>query len=118
MDHEHSPASFTCDSCGACCRTFPIFASASDADREPRLRAEAGLLPASQQTDEWVYRLFPLPFLDACCFLAEDDRCAIYPTRPDVCRRFAAGSPQCQEARHRQGRPPLPPDGSLWEVQS
>lgn len=100
---------FECDGCGACCKSFPIFASAADACREPRIGAEAGLLPVSQRTQEWVHRLFPLPFLEACCFLDPDNRCTIYATRPDVCRRFTAGEPQCQEARARQGLAALEP---------
>jgi Fe-S-cluster containining protein len=103
------PVEFECDSCGACCRTFPIFAGAADAEREPRLRAEARQLPPWLATAEWTYQLFPLPFQQACCFLGADNRCTIYCTRPEVCRTFAAGSPQCQEARARQGLGPLEP---------
>jgi Fe-S-cluster containining protein len=99
--------SFDCDNCGACCKTFPIFASATDAEREPRIRQEALQLPSEQTTAQWQYRLFPLPFLEACCFLDVENRCGIYATRPEVCRRFAAGSVQCQEARVRQGLPLL-----------
>lgn len=99
---------YECDGCGACCRTFPIFASLPDARREPRVAAEGRELPPDQRTAEWHYRLYPLPFLEACAFLDAGDRCDIYPTRPDVCRRFAAGSEQCQQARQRQGLMPLP----------
>ena len=102
-------ASYECDGCGACCRTFPIFASESDAAREPRVAAEGRRLPAQLAGGEWHYRLFPLPFLDACTFLDADDRCTIYDSRPDVCRRFAAGSEQCQQARQRQALAPLLP---------
>jgi Fe-S-cluster containining protein len=98
---------YECDGCGACCRTFPIFASESDAEREPRVAAEGRRLPQQLAGDEWHYRLFPLPFLEACTFLDNDDRCSIYSTRPDVCRRFAAGSEQCHQARERQGLPVL-----------
>lgn len=94
-------ALYECDGCGACCRTFPIFASQSDAAREPRIAAESQHLPDHLSTPEWTYRLYPLPFLQACCFLDGENRCEIYPTRPDTCRSFAAGSDQCQEARNR-----------------
>jgi Fe-S-cluster containining protein len=100
---------FDCDGCGACCRTFPIFASAADAGREPRVRAEARRLDPSLATPGWEYRLFPLPFHEACCFLDDANRCTVYATRPDVCRAFAAGSDQCQEARARCGLPKLEP---------
>src|SRR5262245_37038124 len=102
---------YECDGCGACCRTFPIFAAQTDADREPRIAAEGRKLPQALTTGEWHYRLYPLPFLEACCFLDGEDRCAIYATRPDVCRRFAAGSDQCQQARERQGLGVLEPLG-------
>jgi Fe-S-cluster containining protein len=94
---------FECDGCGACCRTFPIFADAADAAREPRVEREGRRLLDHLQTPRWMYQLFPLPFHKRCCFLHSDDRCTVYPTRPAVCREFAAGSDQCQEARRRQG---------------
>jgi Fe-S-cluster containining protein len=40
---------------------------------------------------------------ESCAFLNEDQLCRIYATRPDVCRRFEAGSEQCIEARARAG---------------
>jgi Fe-S-cluster containining protein len=98
---------YECDCCGACCQTFPIFASDADAQREPRIADEGRRLPPSLMSDQWHYRLFPLPFLDACCFLGDDKRCTVYATRPDVCRRFTAGEDQCQAARQRRGLPPL-----------
>ena len=101
-------ARFECDGCGACCRTFPIFASAADARREPRIVAEGRALAEHLATDHWHYQLYPLPFHVTCCFLDGDARCTIYPTRPDVCRAFPAGGEQCQTARARLGLPPLP----------
>lgn len=98
---------FECDGCGACCRTFPIFASGADARREPRILDEARPLAEHLRSPGWDYRLFPLPFLDACCFLDAADRCTVYDTRPEVCREFAAGGVMCQAARSRSGLPPL-----------
>jgi Fe-S-cluster containining protein len=96
-----------CDGCGACCRTFPIFAADADANRERRIAAEGRSLPSHLATERWRFQLFPLPFHDTCCFLDAGSRCTIYPTRPDVCREFAAGGEQCQAARSRIGLPPL-----------
>ena len=98
---------YECDGCGACCRTFPIFASGADALREPRIDVEAIRLPGHLATSEWSFQLFPLPFLESCGFLDPQCRCTIYASRPDVCRSFTAGDEQCQEARSRQGLPPL-----------
>ena len=93
---------FTCEGCGACCRTFPIFASEKDAKREPRIAKEGLLLPEYMRDEAWTYRLFRLPFHEACCFLGKDNRCTIYATRPNVCREFIPGEAQCREARERQ----------------
>jgi Fe-S-cluster containining protein len=98
-----------CDGCGACCRTFSIFASEADARREPRVAAEGRRLPLSLAAEGKHFRLFPLPFLDACAFLDGEDRCTIYERRPEVCRAFAAGSEQCRLAREAHGLGPLGP---------
>jgi len=94
---------YECDGCGACCRTFPVFAAASDAEREPRIRDEGRRLSLWLATPQWQYQLYPLPFHETCCFLDGDNRCTIYGTRPKVCRRFEAGSDQCQDARKQSG---------------
>lgn len=90
---------YECDGCGVCCRSYLIFASESDAVREPRIAGEGRKLPDHLATADWVYQLFPLPFHEACCFIDESARCTIYEGRPDVCRAFAAGGDQCQAAR-------------------
>ena len=64
-------------------------------------------LPDWQQNDEWMFKLHPLPFLQGCPFLQDDNRCSVYATRPSPCRRFVAGSSECQEARARVGLEPL-----------
>lgn len=101
------PSHSECDRCGACCKTFPVLVSIGDARREPRITCETLELPEWQQTEEWRYRLHPLPFLEGCCFLQQDNLCSVYDTRPDPCRRFQAGSPECAEARSRVGLAPL-----------
>jgi len=96
------PTEYDCTTCGACCLSFLLFANEADAVREPAIRNEARLLPQHLQTDDKVYQLFPLPFQTRCPYLKADELCRIYATRPNVCRRFEAGSKQCIEARRRQ----------------
>jgi Fe-S-cluster containining protein len=98
---------FECDGCGACCQSIPIFVSLADAQREPRIAAEAQRLAENLADARWTYRLYPLPFLPSCPFLGEDCRCTIYASRPQVCREFNAGDWHCQEARRRRGLSPL-----------
>jgi len=97
------PEAYDCTQCGACCRCFPIFASAADSEREPRIRSETRRVEPHLATTDKVYQLFPLPFQEQCAFLKPDQLCTIYATRPAVCRRFEAGSSQCIEARERVG---------------
>ncbi len=94
---------YDCMACGACCRCFPIFASATDAQREPRIQRETRKLEDHLVTEDKAYQMYPLPFLEQCAFLKDDQLCQIYETRPAVCRRFEAGSAQCIEARQRKG---------------
>lgn len=100
---------YECDLCGACCKTFPVFVSSEDAQREPRIAQEGCEIVPWHRNPSWAYQLHPLPFHAGCCFLGVDNCCTIYETRPDVCRRFSAGTEQCQEARARVGLPPLEP---------
>ncbi|MBL8822070.1 MAG: YkgJ family cysteine cluster protein [Planctomycetia bacterium] len=97
---------FECDGCGACCRTFPIYVTEADAILEPRIHQEGC---RNTNSTRYPITLFPLPFHEACCFLDSEQRCAIYSTRPGICRELAAGSEQCQQARQRQGLPELLP---------
>jgi Fe-S-cluster containining protein len=106
---DDSSKVFECDGCGACCCTYPVFASRDDALAEPRIADESQELAAHLETPRWAYRLFPLPFHETCCFLDGDCRCSIYQTRPRVCREFAAGSDACQQARALKGLPALAP---------
>ncbi len=85
-----------------------MLVSIGDATREPRIAEFALRLPEWQRTDEWEFKLHPLPFLSACPFLAQNSTCSAYETRPDPCRRFQAGSEECLEARRRVGLAALP----------
>ncbi len=102
-------ALYECDGCGACCGAYLILASVNDAAREPRIASETQKLAAWLETPRWAYRLHPLPFHQACCFLDADRRRTIYETRPEVCREFAAGSEPRQRARAMKDLPPLSP---------
>jgi len=107
MREQQAPQEQECDRCGACCRTFPVLVSINDARREPRILDEALKLKEWQRSDEWEYALHPLPFHRGCAFLTEQELCSVYETRPEPCRRFKAGSPECAEARGRVGLLPL-----------
>ena len=100
---------YECDGCGACCGAYLIFASTSDAEREPRIVSEALKLAPWLETPKWAFRLHPLPFHDSCCFLDQEARCTIYQTRPEVCREFEAGDQPCQQARAMRDLTPLAP---------
>lgn len=98
----------TCDGCGACCKgTLIVEADVVDLLREPRLK-EGDSFYSGMSSDE-VLKLFmeesgraiilacgtELP----CPFLNEDNKCSIYPTRPNACVAMQAGDEQCDQAR-------------------
>lgn len=108
---------YECDQCGACCRgSLLVEVYDLDVQREPRL-ASADVSRANLASVEAVMADLNV---DAdrcliiaggkdrpCCFLGDDNRCTIYPTRPNVCVAMAAGSDQCQLAREAIGLPLL-----------
>jgi Fe-S-cluster containining protein len=86
-----------------------------DVLREPRL-IEAGDRHYAGRTIEDVvqelgdeYKCILLAGARPCAFLGPDNRCSIYPTRPNVCVAMQAGDEQCQMAREAEGLPPLAP---------
>ena len=104
---------YECDHCGACCKG-PLLVECDDIDvqREPRLidvdRRHCGKSVAQlvyEIQSEWKAVLLPAP----CPFLDGDNRCSIYPTRPNCCFGLQAGDDQCQMARSEHRLPPLAP---------
>jgi len=107
---------YECDQCGACCQG-PLIVEADDLDmmREPRLvEADPKLAntPLPQVIDALrndLGRVIVLACGHPCPFLAADNRCSIYPTRPNACVAMPAGDEQCQLARLQAGLAPLEP---------
>jgi Fe-S-cluster containining protein len=106
---------YECDKCGACCKGI-LIVETDDLDilREPRLidadphhRGKSVAQVVSEIRNEM--KAVVIACGHSCSFLAADNRCTIYPTRPNVCVAFEAGDEQCQEARAAHGLPPLLP---------
>ncbi|ODU02548.1 MAG: hypothetical protein ABS79_00290 [Planctomycetes bacterium SCN 63-9] len=101
-----------CDRCGLCCRQLIIEIAHVDVVREPRLLPPATRLldgnGAISYESDWdkEYGL-ACGSSHPCPMLAEDGLCSIYPTRPNVCVSFEAGSAQCEELREAAGLPRL-----------
>lgn len=114
---------YECDGCGACCRWPIIEITELDVIREPKLRDVCKPCPvppgAKFEDDEGESYEPVLPewacgAVLACsgvCPMLDGNRCSIYPSRPNVCVAFRAGSEQCQEARATEGLPALAPVG-------
>ena len=94
---------FECDKCGACCKGM-LIVEADDLDvlREPRLingdpeccgKSVEQIVSEIQQQGKIVLLACGTP----CSFLGTDNRCSIYPTRPNACVAMQAGDEQCQE---------------------
>jgi Fe-S-cluster containining protein len=109
---------YECDHCGACCRQLLVEAYWIDVAREPRL-IEADRHAASKSVDavldelEEEYRCLLISGSRPCPFLDQENKCGIYPTRPNACVAMEAGDAQCQASRKREGLPPLLPKEPL-----
>lgn len=108
---------FECDQCGACCKGHLLIeCDEIDVLREPRL-IDADRHHAGKSVDQMVKEITEdcmavlLNCGRRCQFLGEDNRCGIYPTRPNCCVGMEAGDEQCQHSRWAEGLPPLEPVG-------
>ena len=108
---------YECDQCGACCKTLLVEVYDIDVMRESKLltadignwtrgKLEATVMAELKQDGKCLLIAGPA---SPCRFLDDENRCNIYPTRPNVCVAMAAGDEQCQEARKTAGIDPLEP---------
>lgn len=110
---------YACDSCGLCCRKLIIEIDHVDVVREPALLPIVKLLDGNGRItyeSDWE-RQYMLACGERmpCQMLGEDNLCKTYPTRPNCCVAFEAGSEECQELREDAGLPPLMPMESAPE---
>ena len=112
-----SDAIYECDQCGACCKHLIVEVDGLDTLREPRLfpaaiKEGSGWRPTTQRDlDGDEGRRLLLTCGTTCAFLSSDNRCTIYPTRPNVCVSMQAGDEGCREARRLAELEPLQPVG-------
>lgn len=90
-----------CKQCGECCKRLIIEIEHLDLLREPRLSC-AELMDGHGrikfESDLEKQYLLACGKTKPCPFL-KDNKCEIYPTRPNVCVAMEAGGEQCREAR-------------------
>jgi Fe-S-cluster containining protein len=90
-----------CVDCGACCaysETWPEFEEADDLDGVPEHMCDCDMGRMKCDGDRCVALIG---------IIGESVRCAIYESRPGVCRRFEAGAQACTQVRHYFDLPPL-----------
>ena len=113
MSETDPQARYVCDECGACCKGH-LIVEVEDLDiiREPRLieadRHHQGKTVEKMLDDYGKGMAVIIAITKPCLFLAEN-KCSIYPTRPNCCVGLQAGDDQCQEARTAEGLPSLLP---------
>jgi len=95
-----------CKQCGACCSELIIEIEHVDVVREPKLLDIAKHLACGVGDDgEYEYpedkwdRQYRLGTATKSCEMLKNNKCSIYPTRPNLCVSFEAGSEQCLAAR-------------------
>jgi uncharacterized protein len=95
------PIDLDCLSCGACCRDNRVELDDVDVARfEQAGRADLARAPYARREDGSV--ILVLRKDKRCKHLAEDNRCGIYPIRPDACSSFPVGSECCLSAREEE----------------
>jgi uncharacterized protein len=104
-----SPSNLDCRTCGACCYGDEMWIHVMAVDDE-RLGADGlhHLTVLTQHGRGYVAR--SMKMVGGRC-IAFGERlgdggcgCSIYEARPDICREFQVGSPDCLAARQRRGK--------------
>jgi uncharacterized protein len=87
-----------CLDCGACCHDANVILDDADFDRwsEAGRKDLAGRAYLKRKDGTITLRFAPT---GACQHLGGDNKCAIYPIRPDNCSVFVVGSEACLAAR-------------------
>lgn len=95
-----------CKQCGNCCKKLIIEIEHLDIVREPQLLHVVELLDGRGKVkfeSDWEKQyLLACGKSKPCAFLV-NDRCVIYPTRPNVCVAMEPGDDQCKMARAEVG---------------
>jgi Fe-S-cluster containining protein len=107
------PVRYVCDNCGACCKGHLIVeVEELDILREPRLidtdRHHQGKT-VQRMLDDYAKGMAVIIATGKPCPFLTENKCSIYPTRPNCCVGLQAGDDQCQESREAEGLPLLLP---------
>jgi uncharacterized protein len=90
-----------CLECGACCRDNRVELEDEDIARfEQAGRGELARSPFARRDDGRV--ILVLAKSKDCKHLGSDNKCAIYPIRPNACSTFPAGSECCLSSREEE----------------
>jgi Fe-S-cluster containining protein len=98
-----------CADCGLCCKNLIIEIEHVDVVREPKLLPIVTLLDGNgrfEYDSDWE-KEYSLTCGNTCKMLTEDNRCSIYPTRPNCCVAFEVGGEHCNELRLENGMEPI-----------
>jgi Fe-S-cluster containining protein len=90
-----------CLECGACCKDNRVVLDDVDVARfEKAGRGDLARPPYSKRDDGSI--VLVLRKDKRCKHLADDNKCGIYPIRPDACSTFPVGSECCLSAREEE----------------
>ncbi len=97
---------FVCLQCGCCCRDLITEVNCVDVVREPALapHLKGYWSPVDEDDPVWLRNyVLAIGGVKPCPFLGDDNRCGIYPTRPNVCVSMVPGGLQCKDSRRALG---------------
>lgn len=93
---------FDCLECGACCKRNEVVLNRHDLAVLKKARPDILKKPFVRKRSDGKLRL-TLMKDGNCWHLGKDNKCAIYPVRPDPCSSFIVGSECCLSAREEEG---------------
>lgn len=114
-----TPAPFDCKSCGACCAySGDVVVGLTEPVPRAYLRSVRGVIGYASWEADTIKRMHQI---DGVCAalkgrVGEACSCKIYTRRPEVCRDFSPGTPDCNEARRAAGMANIPSDQSPREA--
>ena len=98
---------FDCQKCGACCLSFDVVllsqAECDAYERNPRLLSLTVIHPVGGAQWRFMARTQETGQCMALGGKLGDCGCTIYEDRPDLCRKFPSGGPECIEVRKKFG---------------
>ena len=83
-----NPKTFKCERCGDCCKKLYIILNDSDIKDIKKLGYQLDSFSEIEQVGEYKGKRVLKKIDGRCVFLADDNLCKIYDSRPEICKKY------------------------------